>query len=109
MRFSVQQIKYEFLYAIKEYDGDGGQWQIALADAAPAEMLAAKGLEPDDYLFLGKPASTSRAASAVRDFMVGRCGVNDVTRLDDEKSGDWVVLFRTRSSLPEGTQVVSLS
>ncbi|MCQ0988043.1 hypothetical protein [Jiella marina] len=110
MRFSVQQIKYELLYAIREYDSDGSKWQIAISEVEPTEALKARGLDPEAYLFLGKPASTNRAAVLVRDFMMGRCLVQpaEPSATASGEPGDWVVMFRDKASLPTDA-VVSLA
>ncbi|MBR9840537.1 MAG: hypothetical protein GYB50_21985 [Rhodobacteraceae bacterium] len=101
MLYSIQQIKYEFLYAIKEFDSDGRQWRIAVSDLPPAETLAREGIDPQDCVFVGKPAGTPRAAQLVRDFFLDRYDVPDVGRSGEGGSAlSWVVLFRPKASLP---------
>lgn len=101
MRYSIQQIKYEFLYAIKEFDSDGRQWQIAMSDVAPADMLKSQGEDPEAYVFVGKPAGTARAAELVRDFFVDRYEVAvSSDQIKGNPDGDWIVLFRSKASLP---------
>lgn len=100
MRYSIQQIKYDFLYAIKEFDSDGTQWGVTTSDLPPAETLARDGRDPAAHVFLGKPAGTARAAALVQDFFASRFGVRPVSR-DGAVPGEWVILFRNRASLPQ--------
>lgn len=101
MRYSIQQIKYEFLYAIKEFDSDGRLWQIAVSDLPPAETLAREGLDATECVFVGKPAGTARAAELVRDFFSKRYEVTDAGPLGEAGvPHSWVVLFRPKASLP---------
>lgn len=101
MRYSIQQIKYEFLYAIKEFDSKGSLWNVVTSDLPPSETLIRLGLEPEDYVFVGKPAGTARAADLVADFFKGRFEVVETpTRADVPAQADWVILYRTKASLP---------
>lgn len=101
MRYSIQQIKYEFLYAIKEFDSDGRLWRIAVSDLPPAETLSREGLDPADCVFVGKPAGTVRAAELVREFFSKRYDVPDAGPLGEAgTTQSWVLLFRTKASLP---------
>lgn len=102
MSFSVQQIKFEFLSVIKEFGGDGRDWQVALSDSPPAEALAREGLDPADYVFIGKPAASPRAAVIVREFMTGRCRVAEAPSADGSADLHWIYLFREKASLPPG-------
>ncbi|CAN0602436.1 unnamed protein product, partial [Ectocarpus sp. 12 AP-2014] len=72
MRFSVQQIKYDFLYAIKEFDSEGEMWKLVTSAQPPTETLGLLGHDSKDYIFIGKPAGTPRAAQIVKDFFVRR-------------------------------------
>lgn len=101
MTFSVQQIKFELLSAIKEFGYDGSPWRIAISGEPPAETLAAAGVEPDDYVFVGKPAASARAALIVREFMVGRCGVTGEQLRPLRPEECWVVMYRERAGLPQ--------
>ncbi|MGR3742678.1 MAG: hypothetical protein ACU0BC_00790 [Pseudooceanicola nanhaiensis] len=105
MRFSVQQIKYDFLYAIKEFDSDGSQWGVTVSDLPPAETLVRDGCDPEEHVFLGKPAGTPRAAALVQDFFASRFGVRPVSR-EDAVPGEWVILFRNRASLPQAADLL---
>jgi len=108
MRYSIQQIKYDFLYAIKEYDSDGTRWQVTLSEFPPAETLQRSGLDPDEYVFLGKPAGTPRAAELVRDFFMQRYAVSELKGADqDSLRAEWVILFRAKTSLPRPVDPLS--
>ncbi|WP_018699769.1 hypothetical protein [Amorphus coralli] len=102
MAFSVQQIKFDLLSAIKEFGGDGSDWRIGLSDRPPAEALTSEGLEPDNYVFIGKPAATPRAAEIVLEFMTGRCRVMGQPAPVPPASHNWVYMYREKASLPGG-------
>lgn len=105
MRYSIQQIKYDFLYAIKEFDSDGSQWSVTVSDLPPAETLVRDGHDPEAHVFLGKPAGTARAAALVQDFFAIRFGVRPVSR-DEAVPGEWVILFRNRASLSQAADML---
>ncbi len=100
MRFSVQQIKYDFLYAIKEFDSDGGQWTLVTSPRPPAETLTGMGHDAEAFVYLGKPAGTPRAAEIVKTFFVQRFGACDAGACPGEGAAEWVILFRAKASLP---------
>lgn len=100
MRFSVQQIKYEFLYAIKEFDSDGTQWQLITSPHGPSETLKQMGHDVDRFVYLGKPAGTPRAAEIVKTYFMHRFRVADAGTLESDGITEWVILFRSKLSLP---------
>lgn len=100
MRLSVQQIKYDFLYAIKEFDSDGSLWCLVTSARPPAETLGEMGHDAQDFVYLGKPAGTPRAAEIVKSHFIQRFGVADAGALTGEGMADWVILFRSKHSLP---------
>jgi hypothetical protein len=103
LRFSVQQIKYDFLYAIKEFDSDGRLWGLITSPLPPAETLTTLGHAADDFVYLGKPAGTPRAAGIVKTFFMQRFGVADAGDMpgEGELVAEWVILFRSKKSLPK--------
>lgn len=104
MRYSVQTIKYDLLYAIKEYDSDGSQWQITVSDQPPAETLAALRLDPSQHVYVGKPASTARAAELVEEFFLQRFGL---ARVDAPLTrGDWVIMYRLKDSIRQPVEML---
>lgn len=100
MRFSVQQIKFDFLYAIKEFDSDGSQWSVVVSDQPPAETLTALGHPPNAFVYIGKPAGTQRAAEVVTAFFKQRFSVADAGIIAQGGTAEWVILYRSRQSLP---------
>jgi hypothetical protein len=100
VRFSVQQIKYEFLYAIKEFDSDGAQWEVVTSCLPPAETLVHLGHGVDDFIYLGKPTGTARAAEIVKDFFMQRFGVAGTAGPGADGIAEWVIMFRSKQSLP---------
>lgn len=106
MRFSVQQIKYEFLYAIKEFDSDGSLWQVVISSSPPHETLEAIGHNVEDFIYLGKPAGTLRAAGIVKTYFMQRFGVVDADVFEGEGVIEWVILFRSKRSLPNAADLL---
>lgn len=100
MRFSVQQIKYEFLYAIKEFDSDGSLWQVVSSPRPPHETLESMGHDVASFIYLGKPAGTPRAATIVKTYFAERFDVIDSGVCEGEGVAEWVILFRSQKSLP---------
>jgi hypothetical protein len=100
VKFSVQQIKYEFLYAIKEFDSDGTLWQLITSPHPPYETLEGMGCDAEAFIYLGKPAGTPRAASIVKTYFIQRFGVGDSGAFEGEGVAEWVILFRSKQSLP---------
>jgi hypothetical protein len=100
LRFSVQQIKYDFLYAIKEFDSDGTRWGVVTSPVPPSETLSRMGFDVADFIYLGKPAGTPRAAEIVKAFFIQRFGTVDSGQLEAEGTAEWVILFRSKDSLP---------
>lgn len=100
LRLSVQQIKYDFLYAIKEFDSDGTLWGLVISPFPPAKTLSLMSYDVDDFIYLGKPAGTPRAAEIVKSFFIQRFGVADAGLLEVDGIAEWVILFRSKHSLP---------
>ena len=100
MRYSIQTIKYDLLCVLREYDSDGSRWSIATSPLPPAESLAALGLNAADYVYVGKPASTPRAAEIARDFFAERFGVSTTpVRAAPDRPADWVLLYRLKECI----------
>ncbi len=93
MRYSIQQIKFDFISAIRDVDDQAGQWDGILADCPPEEVLRCLGRDPADCIFMAKPAVSDRAAEMVLEFMVSRLGVR---RLAFERKGHWAMIFRNQ-------------
>lgn len=106
MRYSIQTIKYDLLYAIKEYDSDGGRWQIVASAAPPEETLTALALDADQHVFVGKPASTPRAAELVRDYMVERFDLRPVPPPAGGGDAIWVTIFRPKNSISQSVEML---
>jgi len=91
MRYSIQQIKFDFISAIRDIDDEAGKWAGILADCPPEEALRCLGRDPGECIFIAKPAVSDRAAEMVLEFMVRRLGVY---HLAFERKGHWAMIFR---------------
>ncbi|MFK7871385.1 MAG: hypothetical protein AB8B58_19385 [Roseobacter sp.] len=106
MRFSVQQIKYEFLYAIKEFDSDGTQWSVTTSPLPPADTLKLLGEDVEDFVYLGKPAGTGRAAEIVQTYFMKRFDVIGHSPPVADGIREWVILFRAKQTLPNAADLL---
>lgn len=91
MRYSIQQIKFEFISAIREIDDDAGRWTAAIVDHPPEASLRQMGFDPTEFVYVAKPAVSPRAAALVLDFIADKMGVN---RTRANETGHWVMMFR---------------
>jgi hypothetical protein len=91
MRYSIQQIKFEFISAIREIDDDAGRWNAAIVDQPPEASLRQMGFDPSEFVYVAKPAVSPRAAALVLDFMADRMGVRRSLVSD---TGHWAMMFR---------------
>ncbi len=93
--FSAQQIKFEFLSYIKEFDLDPKAWRIGVADDARAALFAAHGVDETRDIWLWKPTLSAAAAGLVFDFFTQRFGV-PAAEPGTATAGRCVFLFKRR-------------
>lgn len=98
-RYSVQQIKFEFLSYIKEFGGDSAGWSVGVADRGPEEALAANAVDPEAEIWIAKPAVSARAAAMVEEHFTGRCRIAPAPAVVRGPDSHWVFLFRRRVDL----------
>jgi hypothetical protein len=65
MVFSVQQVKYEFLAYIKEFDPTFSNWYVGLADQPRQALFEHHGVRDAEDPWLYKQLLTNRAARTV--------------------------------------------
>ena len=75
MVFSPQQIKFEFLSYIKEFDLDPSAWRIGVADDARAALFSHNAVDEVRDIWLWKPALSAAAARIVFAFFTQRFGI----------------------------------
>jgi hypothetical protein len=94
MVFSVQQVKYEFLAYIKEFDPKFAEWCVGISDAPKAALFDQHGVRPDEDPWLYKQLLTPRAARTVFDYFAGHLKTTSVPPPGDTEDFDCVYLFK---------------
>lgn len=75
--FSVQQIKFEFLSYIKEFEGNDGGWFVGVCTDPETTLFASETVDRQRDIWLWKPTLTPRAALAVRDYFQQKFEIPD--------------------------------
>lgn len=91
--FSPQQIKFEFLSYIKEFDLDPAAWRIGVAQDARTALFVDNGVDEARDIWLWKPALSGAAARIVLTFFTDRFGVPAATHVPGRET-NCVFLFR---------------
>jgi hypothetical protein len=94
MVYSVQQVKYEFLAYIKEFDSTFGNWYVGLADQPKAALFERHGVRDAEDPWLYKQLLTNRAARTVQDYFVGHLKTAGEPALEQSENVDCVYLFK---------------
>lgn len=94
MVFSVQQVKYEFLAYIKEFDQAFSSWCVGISDAPKQALFEQHGVRADEDPWLYKQLLTHRAARTVYDYFVEHLKTAGVQPPNDSDDFDCVYLFR---------------
>lgn len=93
MLFSPQQIKFEFLSYIKEFDLDPAAWRIGLAEDACVALFSDNGVDEATDIWIWKPAASAAAAGIVFSFFTQRFGIRPTAQVRTA-STNCVFLFR---------------
>jgi hypothetical protein len=94
MVFSVQQVKYEFLAYIKEFDQTFSSWCVGISDAPKRTLFELHGVRADDDPWLYKQLLTHRAARTVYDYFVDHLKTTGVRPAGESNDFDCVYLFK---------------
>lgn len=94
MVFSVQQVKYEFLAYIKEFDPTFGNWCVGLSAAPKQTLFDHHGVQSDQDPWLYKQLLTHRAARTVYDYFTGHLKTAGAAPDDASDDVDCVYLFK---------------
>lgn|SRR5262249_19007700 len=97
MVFSVQQVKYEFLAYIKEFDQSFPNWCVGISDAPREALFQRHGVHTDGDPWLYKQLLTHRAARTVYDYFVDHLKTAGVRPEGDSNDFDCVYLFKIAS------------
>lgn len=90
-RYSIQQIKFECLAYIKEFDARMDQWVMGVS-GEPLAALAREGIDLSTDIWIWKPAQSPAAATAIFQFFTCRYQVRPAG--DAEKPGHCVFMFK---------------
>jgi hypothetical protein len=94
MVFSVQQVKYEFLAYIKEFDPTFSNWYVGLADQPRQTLFEVHGVRDDEDPWLYKQLLTNRAARTVQDYFLDHLKTGGVRALEQSENFDCVYLYK---------------
>lgn len=94
MILSVQQVKYEFLAYIKEFDETFSNWCVGISDAPKQTLFGRHGVRTDEDPWLYKQLLTHRAARTVYDYFVDHLKTAGVQPTGSSSDFDCVYLFK---------------
>ncbi|KPG01476.1 hypothetical protein IP86_04295 [Rhodopseudomonas sp. AAP120] len=94
MVFSVQQVKYEFLAYIKEFDPIFANWYVGLADEPKRALMDQHGVRDSEDPWLYKQLLTNRAARTVQDYFVEHLGTAGARDAPQTEEFDCVYLYK---------------
>jgi len=94
MIFSVQQVKYEFLAYIKEFDQSFSHWCVGISDSPKQTLFDMHGVRSGEDPWLYKQLLTHRAARTVYDYFVDHLKTAGVDPNASSDDFDCVYLFK---------------
>jgi hypothetical protein len=94
MVFSVQQVKYEFLAYIKEFDPMFSNWYVGLADQPKQVLFDLHGVRDAEDPWLYKQLLTNRAARTVQSYFIEHLKTAGVPAIEQSENVDCVYLYR---------------
>lgn len=103
MVFSVQQVKYEFLAYIKEFDPTFSNWCVGISDQPKSALFEQHGVQPDRDPWLYKQLLTNRAARTVYDYFVDHLKTIGAPFGGDSNDFDCVYLFKIAPHTRQGS------
>jgi hypothetical protein len=94
MVFSVQQVKYEFLAYIKEFDPTFSNWYVGIADQPKQALFERHGVRDDEDPWLYKQLLTNRAARTVQDYFLDHLRTAGARTSEHSENFDCVYLYK---------------
>jgi hypothetical protein len=94
MVFSVQQVKYEFLAYIKEFDPKFSNWYVGLADQPKQALFDLHGVREAKDPWLYKQLLTNRAARTVQEYFVEHLRTAGAQVTEQSEDVDCVYLYK---------------
>jgi hypothetical protein len=94
MVFSVQQVKYEFLAYMKEFDPVFSNWYVGLADQPKEALFDLHGVRNAEDPWLYKQLLTNRAACTVQNYFIEHLKTAGVPAIEQSEDVDCVYLYK---------------
>ena len=94
MIVSVQQVKYEFLAYIKEFDSTFSNWYVGLSDQPKIALFDLHGVRDAEDPWLYKQLLTNRAARTVQDYFIDHLKTAGARGVEQSEDVDCVYLFK---------------
>jgi hypothetical protein len=94
MVFSVQQVKYEFLAYIKEFDPTFSNWYVGLADRPKQTLFDLHSVRDAEDPWLYKQLLTNRAARTVQNYFIEHLKTAGAPATEQSEDVDCVYLYR---------------
>jgi hypothetical protein len=94
MVFSVQQVKYEFLAYIKEFDLVFSNWYVGVADRPKQTLFDLHGVRDAEDPWLYKQLLTNRAARTVQEYFVEHLKTAGAQTTEQSEDVDCVYLYK---------------
>lgn len=94
MVFSVQQVKYEFLAYIKEFDPTFSNWYVGLADQPKQALFEQHGVRDAEDPWLYKQLLTHRAARTVSQYFIEHLKTAGELPPEQSENVDCVYLYK---------------
>jgi hypothetical protein len=105
MVFSIQQIKYELLGYIKEFDHSFENWFVGIAEDPKKTLADIHGLDLDTDRWIYKQALSFAAARAVQGYFLERLKTDGVAITQGHDDLDCVYAYqKTRHTRPGSFQ-----
>ncbi|WP_313054659.1 hypothetical protein [Pseudomonas lopnurensis] len=99
MVYSVQQIKFEFLSYIREFNSSGDGWFVGVCGDAEQALFDSRSVDRDKDIWLWKPALSAKAAGTVLDYFTQRFNVALATCHEPGTQANCVFLYRKGEAL----------
>ena len=94
MVFSVQQVKYEFLAYIKEFDRTFSNWYVGVAAEPKETLFEIHGVRDAEDPWLYKQLLTNRAARTVQDYFLDQLKTAGTRPQEQSENVDCVYLYK---------------
>lgn len=101
MVFSAQQIKFEFLSYIKEFDVNPRSWRIGVAEDARRALFMDNSVDEIEDVWLWKPALSAAAAQLVFSFFVQRFGIEPAAHAPTSKASNVFIFRKSDAVVPQ--------